>query len=339
MEDLGSIALQSKSSVGETAENRFNTASTTHSAVSEFSIKTSKDSPNYLTLNPFMDQGATHLDAPLANGVIHRHTPTHGLLTPDGSNPKNSFYSTNQASPNSQHAFQPTQRSTPHSSFSGLGSTPARSDFEVTQQRQDGNFFTHSTMFDPTVASTSNTYGHSFGLFGTNTVNPLHSGSANITLMNNTLDIKPSLQSLQSHPFYPHTGLQTHDQNGSTQRNGMSPLQANPMSYRPYPQMNDIFTPRFDFYAQQPPFGHPQYWYMRQPTNQILSCLWVDQTPFPKNKPCGKQFTIMQDIVRHINDEHISRLDNSEYICYWQNCARNSLPFKAKYKLVSKNSE
>ena len=75
--------------------------------------------------------------------------------------------------------------------------------------------------------------------------------------------------------------------------------------------------------------------YLRQPTNQILTCMWIDQTPFPKSKPCNKQFTIMQDIVRHINDEHITRLDNNEYVCYWQNCSRNLLPFKAKYKLVN----
>lgn len=78
-----------------------------------------------------------------------------------------------------------------------------------------------------------------------------------------------------------------------------------------------------------------QYRYLRQPTNQILTCMWIDQSPFPKTKPCNKQFTIMQDIVRHINDEHITRLDNNEYVCYWQNCSRNLLPFKAKYKLVN----
>ena len=74
---------------------------------------------------------------------------------------------------------------------------------------------------------------------------------------------------------------------------------------------------------------------MRQPMNQVLTCLWLDQQPFPKTKPCGKQFTVMQDIVRHLNDEHVSRLDNNEYVCYWQNCTRSLLPFKAKYKLVS----
>ena len=32
---------------------------------------------------------------------------------------------------------------------------------------------------------------------------------------------------------------------------------------------------------------------------------------------------------------HCSRLDTNEYVCYWQNCSRNLLPFKAKYKLVN----
>ena len=92
----------------------------------------------------------------------------------------------------------------------------------------------------------------------------------------------------------------------------------------------NFFTLRYLTYVK-----FPLCRYLRQPTNQILTCMWIDQSPFPKTKPCNKQFTIMQDIVRHINDEHITRLDNNEYVCYWQNCSRNLLPFKAKYKLVN----
>lgn len=73
----------------------------------------------------------------------------------------------------------------------------------------------------------------------------------------------------------------------------------------------------------------------RPPQHQILTCEWIDQQYFPKCKPCGKQFAMMHDIVRHINDDHVSQNDSSLHVCNWKNCARNGLPFKAKYKLVN----
>lgn len=75
---------------------------------------------------------------------------------------------------------------------------------------------------------------------------------------------------------------------------------------------------------------------VKQPTNQILTCQWIDQSvPVGKRKPCGKQYTIMQDIVSHISDEHVCANDSNLHVCFWQDCPRNGLPFKAKYKLVN----
>ena len=75
---------------------------------------------------------------------------------------------------------------------------------------------------------------------------------------------------------------------------------------------------------------------IKQPTNQILTCLWIDQNPVQgKRKPCGNQFTMMSDLVTHISDEHVSSNDSNLHVCYWQECARNGQPFKAKYKLVN----
>ncbi|CAB3995857.1 zinc finger ZIC 4-like, partial [Paramuricea clavata] len=71
------------------------------------------------------------------------------------------------------------------------------------------------------------------------------------------------------------------------------------------------------------------------PQHQILTCEWIDPQYFPKCKPCGKQFSMMHDIVRHINDDHVSQNDSSLHVCHWKNCSRNGLPFKAKYKLVN----
>lgn len=71
------------------------------------------------------------------------------------------------------------------------------------------------------------------------------------------------------------------------------------------------------------------------PKNQILTCEWIDPQFYPKCKPCGKQFSLMHEIVRHINDDHVSQNDSSLHVCHWKNCSRNGLPFKAKYKLVN----
>ena len=69
----------------------------------------------------------------------------------------------------------------------------------------------------------------------------------------------------------------------------------------------------------------------------IMTCMWIEQHAFAKGKPCARQFTAMQDIVNHLNEEHVQTADagNGLYVCQWQNCPRNGLPFKAKYKLVN----
>eukprot|EP00794_Sanderia_malayensis_P018265 gene18265-20085_t len=80
------------------------------------------------------------------------------------------------------------------------------------------------------------------------------------------------------------------------------------------------------------------YPYVRQSTTpHIMSCMWIEQHGYNKMKPCGRQFTLMQDIVNHLNEEHVQTADagNGLYVCQWQNCPRNGLPFKAKYKLVN----
>ena len=80
------------------------------------------------------------------------------------------------------------------------------------------------------------------------------------------------------------------------------------------------------------------YPYIRQTsTPHIMTCMWIEQHGYSKMKPCGRQFTLMQDIVNHLNEEHVQTADtgNGLYVCQWQNCPRNGLPFKAKYKLVN----
>jgi hypothetical protein len=90
----------------------------------------------------------------------------------------------------------------------------------------------------------------------------------------------------------------------------------------------------------QPPSGYYPMIPQQQQTNEIMTCLWIDQnnnntTEGGKRKPCGKQFRMLQDLVTHLSDEHVSACDSNVHTCYWQDCQRNGLPFKAKYKLVN----
>ncbi|XP_066911441.1 zinc finger protein ZIC 4-like isoform X2 [Clytia hemisphaerica] len=241
-------------------------------------------------------------------------------------------------------------RSSSQSSLTGTMSPTEYGDLRSPVNRQD-TFFSQNQLFDSQPFP-----GQTYNVFGDNTtVQPLdsppvhhhHMMSPQQSLdIKSPLDVKPMQNSQQ---FYQHDVLQQqipgqlpspNSHRGGNMSSIGIPSVSSPYSagYRPsYPQVNDMFgQSKQDFYMQSPFYpGYPNYWYLRQPTNQILTCMWIDQSPFPKSKPCNKQFTVMQDIVRHINDEHITRLDNNEYVCYWQNCSRNLLPFKAKYKLVN----
>lgn len=281
-----------------------------------------------------MDNSATHLEnIPSANSIHSRHSPSLDDKSPG-------YYSNCSPTAFQRSGSQSSLSLSPHD-YNGDLRSPTR---------QEAPFFTtHSTLFDPTSVSSScmNSYPtQSFGMFAAPGNVQAVGNNIPVSIMN-SMDIKPSLEikaNVQTHPFYTHEiipPMANQLPSPNSHRQSIAPLGIPNMpsfpGYRAYPQVNDIFGPaKQEFYMQSPFYpGYPNYWYLRQPTNQILTCMWIDQTPFPKSKPCNKQFTIMQDIVRHINDEHITRLDNNEYVCHWQNCSRNLLPFKAKYKLVN----
>ena len=75
--------------------------------------------------------------------------------------------------------------------------------------------------------------------------------------------------------------------------------------------------------------------YMRPPIKQEHTCLWIDNEQPEPRKPCNKTFTTMHEIVTHITVEHVGGPEQTNHACYWQNCARDGRPFKAKYKLVN----
>jgi len=87
--------------------------------------------------------------------------------------------------------------------------------------------------------------------------------------------------------------------------------------------------------------GHPAaapgafYRYLRHPVKQEMTCLWIDpEQPSPR-KPCAKLFGSLHEIVTHLTVEHVGGPEISNHTCFWENCARELRPFKAKYKLVN----
>ncbi|XP_008050399.2 zinc finger protein ZIC 1 [Carlito syrichta] len=77
--------------------------------------------------------------------------------------------------------------------------------------------------------------------------------------------------------------------------------------------------------------------YMRQQCiKQELICKWIDpeQLSNPK-KSCNKTFSTMHELVTHVSVEHVGGPEQSNHICFWEECPREGKPFKAKYKLVN----
>nr|BAE94143.1 zinc finger protein Ssu-Zic [Scolionema suvaense]BAE94144.1 zinc finger protein Ssu-Zic [Scolionema suvaense] len=100
-----------------------------------------------------------------------------------------------------------------------------------------------------------------------------------------------------------------------------------PSAYPPSP---------YDYYSN--PYGYMHVGYQthgnfRQPLSQVISCMWIDSTT--KGKPCGKQFFVMMDIVQHLAEDHVGINESTEHICYWKDCPRSGMAFKAKYKLIN----
>uniref|UniRef100_A0A3Q3DXS7 Zic family member 1 (odd-paired homolog, Drosophila) n=1 Tax=Hippocampus comes TaxID=109280 RepID=A0A3Q3DXS7_HIPCM len=76
--------------------------------------------------------------------------------------------------------------------------------------------------------------------------------------------------------------------------------------------------------------------YMRQPIKQELICKWIEpeQLASPK-KSCNKTFSTMHELVTHLTVEHVGGPEQTNHICFWEECSREGKPFKAKYKLVN----
>ncbi|TKS87689.1 Zinc finger protein ZIC 1 [Collichthys lucidus] len=115
-------------------------------------------------------------------------------------------------------------------------------------------------------------------------------------------------------------------------------------------QYGHVTSPRSDHYASTQLHGYGPmnmnmaahhgagafFRYMRQPIKQELICKWVEpeQLTNPK-KSCNKTFSTMHELVTHLTVEHVGGPEQTNHICFWEECAREGKPFKAKYKLVN----
>ncbi|GIY79533.1 zinc finger protein ZIC 1 [Caerostris darwini] len=75
--------------------------------------------------------------------------------------------------------------------------------------------------------------------------------------------------------------------------------------------------------------------YMRSPIKEEFTCLWIDPENQITKKPCNKMFSLLQEFVSHISNDHVGGPECTNHTCCWQDCQRNGKPFKAKYKLIN----
>ena len=88
-------------------------------------------------------------------------------------------------------------------------------------------------------------------------------------------------------------------------------------------------------------YTRPEQYMRREP----LVCRWATKVEVFKDDGkrlietvCSRQFQSVDQIVYHIAEDHLSNSGPSTtelHFCRWKDCSRNSIPFKAKYKLVN----
>ncbi|XP_053285420.1 zic family member 6 [Pleuronectes platessa] len=73
----------------------------------------------------------------------------------------------------------------------------------------------------------------------------------------------------------------------------------------------------------------------KQTVKHELVCKWSDGHEGAGKLPCSRAYGTMYELVTHVTVEHVGGPEHAEYVCQWENCARDRKPFKAKYKLVN----
>ncbi|XP_030065757.1 zinc finger protein ZIC 4-like [Microcaecilia unicolor] len=72
-----------------------------------------------------------------------------------------------------------------------------------------------------------------------------------------------------------------------------------------------------------------------QSIKQELICKWFDSKEHISGPSCSRIFSTLYELVNHITAEHVGGPEQTNHICFWEGCAREEKPFKAKYKLIN----
>jgi len=81
-------------------------------------------------------------------------------------------------------------------------------------------------------------------------------------------------------------------------------------------------------------------------SQQPLTCLWtfrgmadyqrgICRSPTDVMPPCGRTFTCVEELVGHLDVEHLRGLEQTDHACCWLGCARHGRPFKVNYQLIN----
>lgn len=58
---------------------------------------------------------------------------------------------------------------------------------------------------------------------------------------------------------------------------------------------------------------------------QVTQCQWID---------CDKVCDSKEDLVKHVERNHIDHRKGEDFTCFWRDCKRDHKPFNARYKLL-----
>ena len=130
----------------------------------------------------------------------------------------------------------------------------------------------------------------------------------------------------QSDPLFQNSGLATVQEEppgmlGSSEDEGMY---AEPTDYSSAITENESEIDRKPVLGLDKPkrvyYSYPS---VEEPHNN--QCRWSS---------CDKNCDNLEDLVRHVNSDHIYRDSRKDFICYWSGCVRKKKPFKAQYMLL-----
>jgi hypothetical protein len=99
-----------------------------------------------------------------------------------------------------------------------------------------------------------------------------------------------------------------------------SPFLTSPSQYQSFhfPPLNDNHVNETDWINDLPVDDLPS-------PAQPLACRWVD---------CKGTFDNQEDLVQHIERNHVDQRRAEDFTCFWAGCPRRHRPFNARYKLL-----